>query len=90
MWWKKGMQFSLRTGRTGFDLRQGEKHFILANVSWQALEPTTPHIQSVPGGSFPEGKVGRGGGADADQSPPFRAEVRAIPPFSSSKHFHGV
>jgi hypothetical protein len=52
----------------GFDSRQRETIFPLASVSRQALRPTLPPIQLVPGVFSPGGKTQLE--RDADQSPP--------------------
>jgi hypothetical protein len=50
----------LRTGRSGFDPRQGQRIFLLAPASRPALGPTQPPIKWVPGVLSPEVKRGRG------------------------------
>jgi hypothetical protein len=64
----------LRTGRSGFDPRQGQKIFTLASASRAALEPIQPPAQWVPGVLSPGVKARPG--RDADHSPPFSAEVK--------------
>ncbi|KDR14386.1 Vacuolar protein sorting-associated protein 4B [Zootermopsis nevadensis] len=66
-----GCVVTLRTGRPGFDPRQGQRIFPLAFESRPALGP--PPIQWVPG-SFPWGKAQLG--CDADHSPPSSAEIK--------------
>jgi hypothetical protein len=48
------------TGRLGFDPRQEQRIFPLASVSRQALGPTQPPVQWLPGVLSPGVKRGRG------------------------------
>jgi hypothetical protein len=48
------------TGRSGFDLRRGQRIFPVASVSRPALGPTQPPVQWVPGVLSPGVKRGRG------------------------------
>jgi hypothetical protein len=50
----------LRTGRPGFDARQGQRIFPLASESWRALGPTQPPVRWVPRVLSPGVKRGRG------------------------------
>jgi hypothetical protein len=64
----------LRTGRPGFDPRQGQRIFPFTSSSRTALGPTQPPIQLVQGDPFRGGKARPG--RDTDHSPPSSAEVK--------------
>jgi hypothetical protein len=66
----------LRSGRPGFDSRQGQQIVLFSTASSPSLGPTQPPIQWVPGGKRPV--------READHSPQSSAEVKnggALPPF---------
>jgi hypothetical protein len=74
----------------GLYSRQGPEIFLFSTASRPALGATQPPIQSVPGGSFPEVKRP---GREADQTPPFTAEVKngaAIPPLPHTSLWRGA
>jgi hypothetical protein len=61
------------TGRSGFDLRQGQRIFPLVSVSRPALGAHPTSCTMGTGGPFPGGKARPG--RDADHSPLSSAEV---------------
>jgi hypothetical protein len=78
----------LRTGRSGFDTRQGLGIF-LATACRPALGPTQPPIQWVPGVLFPGIKWP---GREADHSPSSSAEVKNVWSYTTTPpiRHHGV
>jgi hypothetical protein len=67
------MKFVNRVAKSVQCPRQRRKNFPLASVSRQALGPSQPPVQWVPGGPFVGTKARPG--RDADHSPPSSAEV---------------
>jgi hypothetical protein len=61
----------IRTGRPGFDSRQGMRYFLFSTASIPVLRPTQPPIQWIAGAPSP--KVKRLG-HEADHSPPSTSE----------------
>jgi hypothetical protein len=63
----------LRTGRSGFDSRQGQEFFLFATPSRPTLRATQPPIQWVPWASYPGRKRP---GSEADHSITSTSEVK--------------
>jgi hypothetical protein len=89
---KTGMAQSVhrRAGQPGFDSWQGQYTFLYSTASRPALGPTQPPIQWV-SGALPPGL--KPPGRDADQSPPFSAEVKndgGIPPLPQAFSWRGA